>query len=134
MYGNCVVNYTKKEIVYQGKPLSSPHDLAFVKNGFFVNSSFRSETYFYSFSNGHLTKAVTDLDTDSLMRSKHTASHAIEGFTRGLEVFVNRNQLLICSSPGNLLLYDTGLKEIIDKRTLFSDPKETIYDVVCLEG
>jgi hypothetical protein len=120
-----VYNFTKKEIIYQGVPLHSPHDIVFFGDSLVVNSSANYETV--QIKNGK-AKVIFSV---SPCRVKHVNGNQW-GYTRGLTSIGNR--LFICNSPMRILelKYDNDIFNRTKRVELFEGNDKSIYDI-CLD-
>jgi hypothetical protein len=124
VYYNCnmIFNWTRQQIVALNGPLHRPHDLAFVEDGFFVNSSADKTCLFYKW-NGEIRVVNKNLEVPPPGIPNNT------GYTHGLAI--GDDTLFACASPTKICAFEKVEPfHHIETFHLNNAPNECIYDLV----
>jgi len=120
-----VYNFSKKEIIYQGDPIHSPHDIIVFGDSLILNSSADYSTIQIQNGSAKTIFSVPENEIKNIDRNQW-------GYTRGLTHFKDR--LFICYTPMNILefQYKNGVFIFVKKVVLDQGADKSIYDI-CLD-
>jgi len=120
-----VYNFTKKEVVYQGDPLQSPHDVIVFGDSLVVNSSASHETIQIKNSKARVIFSVPSEEIQNV-------GHNQWGYARGLTSYGNK--LFISYTPTKILelKHQDGIFHLEKKITIDEGHDKSVYDL-CLD-
>jgi hypothetical protein len=122
---NMIYNFTRKEIIYRGDPLNSPHDIISFRDSLIVNSSANCQTVQIQ---DNKAKIIFSVPPENI----RVVDHNQWGMTRGLTSFKDR--LFICYTPMRVLefKYEDG-QFFLEKRVDIDEGEnKSIFDI-CLD-